>query len=182
MKPIFFTGYMASGKTTVGQHLAARLGLQFIDMDLFIENRYRKTVSEIFEERGESGFREIERRALQEVAYFENVVISTGGGLPCFFDNMEVMNATGLTVYLKTSAAELANRLATAYQKRPLIKGKSSEELKEFVKNSLQQRQPFYEKAAIIIDCETLFESGKLNEKIEEIMILTGQIPVHKRQ
>jgi shikimate kinase len=92
MKPFFLIGYMGSGKTTLGKQLAKKLNLQFVDMDLFIENRYHKSISEIFKEKGEDGFREIERRTLQEIAGFENVIISTGGGLPCFFDNMDLMN------------------------------------------------------------------------------------------
>jgi shikimate kinase len=170
MKPIFLIGYMASGKTSVGKRLSERLGLQFIDTDAFIENRYRKTIAKIFEELGENGFREIERRTLQEIAGFENVVVSTGGGLPCFFDNIKIMNAAGLTVYLKTSAAELANRLLTARQKRPLIKGKTADELKTFVANSLLQRMPFYEQAQIAFDCETLFDDNQFEGKIEELV------------
>jgi shikimate kinase len=161
---------MASGKTTVGKRLAKKLNLQFVDMDAFIENRYRKTIAEIFEERNESEFRDIERRILKEVAGFENVVISTGGGLPCFFDNMEVMNAAGLTVYLQVSADELTTRLLSACQKRPLVKNKSAQELKSYVESSLQQRKLFYEKAAIILDCETLFKKGNFEIKIEEII------------
>ena len=101
MERVFIVGYMGSGKTTVGRQLARSLSLQFIDLDAFIEGKYRKTISQLFEERGEDDFRKLERQALLEVAEFENVVISTGGGTPCFFDNMALMNRSGTTVYLQ---------------------------------------------------------------------------------
>ena len=100
MQNIFLIGYMGVGKTTIGKQIAQGLGREFVDMDLFIENRYHKAVSGIFAEKGEDFFREIEHRILQEVAQFENTVIATGGGTPCFFDNMDLMNRTGITVYL----------------------------------------------------------------------------------
>ena len=99
MKRIFLIGYMGAGKTTVGKVLSRQLGLSFVDLDHYIEGRYHKTVGQLFAEKGEEAFREIERRMLREVAAFENVLISTGGGTPCFFDNMEFMNAYGTTVY-----------------------------------------------------------------------------------
>ena len=111
MKRVFLVGYMGAGKTTVGKELAKLAGLSFIDLDYYIEGRYHKAVSQIFAERGEEAFREIERNMLHEVAEFEDVLISTGGGAPCFFDNMEFMNASGTTVYLKVSVEELAKRL-----------------------------------------------------------------------
>ena len=107
MKRVFLVGYMGAGKTTVGKELAKLAGLSFIDLDYYIEGRYHKAVSQIFAERGEEAFREIERNMLHEVAEFEDVLISTGGGAPCFFDNMEFMNASGTTVYLKVSVEEL---------------------------------------------------------------------------
>ena len=112
MKRVFLVGYMGAGKTTVGKELAKLAGLSFIDLDYYIEGRYHKAVSQIFAERGEEAFREIERNMLHEVAEFEDVLISTGGGAPCFFNNMEFMNASGTTVYLKVSVEELAKRLS----------------------------------------------------------------------
>ena len=92
MKRIFLIGYMGAGKTTVGKVLAGLLNLSFIDLDYYIERRYHKTVSQLFAEKGEEVFRSIERNMLHEVADFENVLVSVGGGTPCFFENMEVMN------------------------------------------------------------------------------------------
>lgn len=100
MVRIFLTGYMGAGKTTLGKAFARKLNIPFIDLDWYIEERFHKTVGELFTERGEAGFRELERNMLHEVAEFENVVISTGGGAPCFYDNMEFMNRTGKTVFL----------------------------------------------------------------------------------
>ena len=105
MTRIILIGYMGAGKTTLGHALANRLQLQFIDLDLYIEERYRKTISQIFAERGEEGFRLIEQRMLHEVAEFEDVVISTGGGTPCFFDNIDYMNRQGTTVFLDVPVA-----------------------------------------------------------------------------
>ena len=93
MKPLFLVGYMAAGKTTLGRRAAQLLNVEFIDLDAYIEYRYRKRVSDLFAERGEEGFRDIERRMLHEVAEFDNVLVATGGGTPCFFDNMELFGS-----------------------------------------------------------------------------------------
>jgi shikimate kinase len=167
---LFLIGYMGSGKTTVGKHLAKKLNLQFIDMDLYIENRYHKSISAIFEERGEAGFREIERKTLHEIADFENVVISTGGGLPCFFDNMDVMNQTGITIYLKASVEELSDRLKTGKQSRPLIKNKSPEEIKDFIATNLEKREAFYRRATFTFESNELFTNGNFSDKIERFI------------
>jgi Shikimate kinase len=147
---------MGSGKTTVGKCMAKRLNTPFVDFDFFIENRYRKSINQLFAERGESGFRKIERKILEEVAGFENVIISTGGGVPCFNDNMELMNRKGITVYLKVSVNELVSRLEACKQTRPLLKDKNKEELFRFVSETLQQRECFYNRAKIIFDTEKL--------------------------
>lgn len=167
---IFLTGYMGSGKTTVGKQLARKLNLQFIDMDMFIENRYRKSVSAIFEEKGEAAFREIERRALLELLDFENVVISTGGGTPCFFDNMDLMNQSGITVYLKVSIDELAERLKTKKQKRPLIKDKDSEEMKNYISVNLEKREQFYNRATFTFESDGLFSNSNFKAKMERLI------------
>ena len=156
MGSIFLIGYMGSGKTSVGKRLARKLGLQFIDMDCFIENRYRKTVSQLFAEKGEDEFREIERNVLTEISGFENVVVATGGGLPCFYDNMDRMNASGLTVYLKVSEKELAERLNANKRNRPLIKDKNKEEIQRFIAETLARREFFYNQASVIFETERL--------------------------
>ncbi|MDR0612546.1 MAG: shikimate kinase [Dysgonamonadaceae bacterium] len=166
----FLVGYMGSGKTTVGKQLAKKLNLQFTDMDMFIENRYRKSVSAIFEEKGEAAFREIERKVLRELLDFENVVISTGGGTPCFFDNMDLMNQSGITVYLKVSVDELAERLKNSKQKRPLIKDKDSEEMKTYIAANLEKREQFYNRATFIFESDDLFSNENFKIKIERLI------------
>ncbi len=170
MKRIFLIGYMGSGKTTIGKLLAERLLLQFIDVDLFIENRYRRSVGQLFEDKGETGFREIERRALEEISGFENVVVSTGGGAPCFFDNMKMMNEFGLTVYLKVSESELAGRLVHAKHNRPLIKNKDRAELKVFIAQSLEKREPFYRQAKLVFDAEQLLNSTDVDKIVSNLI------------
>ena len=127
MTRIFLIGYMGAGKTTLGKAFAREMSLNFIDLDWFIEERFHKTVQQLFLERGEDGFRELERKMLHEVAEFEDVVVSTGGGTPCFFDNMEYMNDCGDTVFLDVEPAVLFRRLRVAKQQRPLLANKSDE-------------------------------------------------------
>ena len=103
MRRIIIIGYMGAGKTTVGRQLGKALGIPFYDLDWYIEGRMRKTVPQLFAERGEEGFRQVERNMLHEVAEFEDVVLSCGGGTPCFFDNMDYLNQQGETVYLKAT-------------------------------------------------------------------------------
>lgn len=169
MKRIFLIGYMGAGKTTVGKDLAERMKLSFVDLDCYIEARYHKTVGQIFAEKGEEAFRDIERRMLQEVSMFEDVLISTGGGAPCFFDNMEFMNANGTTVYLKVSVQELAKRLEACKGTRPVLKGRSGEELVAFIAESLEKRTPFYTKASIVFDAEVMLTESDVHEISEAL-------------
>jgi shikimate kinase len=154
---------MGAGKTTVGKALANVANLRFIDLDLYIETRYRKSIEQLFAENGENSFREIERAILKEVSEFEDVVVSTGGGAPCFFDNMRLMNEKGATVYLKASPEALAKRLNKCKDKRPLIKNKSELELLKFIAVTLNNREPFYNQASVT------FETGEFESK-EEIL------------
>jgi shikimate kinase len=141
---IFILGYMGCGKSGTGKKLAARIGYDFIDLDDLIEEQYNKTIPEIFESEGENKFRELEHNYLKGLMEKDNVVISLGGGTPCFYNNMELMNSNGVTIYLKMSAEMLASRLKDSKKARPLLKDKSAEELKDFITESLEKREPFY--------------------------------------
>lgn len=167
MKRIILIGYMGAGKTTVGRQLAMNLGLQFYDLDWYIEMRYHTTVAKIFAEKGEEGFRELERNMLHEVAEFENVVLSCGGGTPCFFDNMEYMNSLADTVYLKARPEVLAMHLKMGKVERPLIKGKTEEELLEYITESLAKREPYYTQAKHTLDVSLLDNYDKIKTSVK---------------
>lgn len=149
---IFLIGFMGSGKTTLGRPLASRLGYGFIDLDKAIEQGEDKTVGRIFADRGEEYFRTLERRYLQDIIVRGgDVVVSTGGGTPCFNGNMELMNASGVTVYLKLSPAMLADRLSGARVCRPLLADKSPEELLRYIVDTLAMREEYYERANVVV-------------------------------
>jgi len=174
MVRVILIGYMGAGKTTVGKALAADLGLTFYDLDWYITMRYHRSVPEIFAERGEEGFRDLERRMLHEVAEFENVVVSCGGGTPCFYDNMEYMNSLADTVYLKADPDVLAQHLKMGKGKRPLIEGKTPEELKTYIQESLQAREPYYSQAKYTIDISVLDTFTKIDECVRIIREMVG--------
>lgn len=167
---------MGAGKTTVGKALSKELGLMFYDLDWYIETRMHKTVAQIFAERGEEGFRIIEKNMLHEVAEFENVIISCGGGTPCFFDNLEYMNQQGDTIYLQASPEVLAAHLKMGKGVRPLLQGKTEEELHEYIRESLAQREPFYSQARHIINVNLMDDYDKIHITVDEIKkIITQQ-------
>lgn len=174
MKSIILLGYMGAGKTTIGHALAKELGCRFYDLDWYIEMRFRKKIPEIFQERGEEGFRKIEHNMLHEVAEFENIVLSCGGGTPCFYDNMEYMNSICTTIYLKASPEVLAAHLKMGKVIRPLIQGKSPEELTTFIRESLKEREPFYLKAKYILDIDLLETREKVGESVRLLREKTG--------
>lgn len=171
---IILIGYMGSGKTTVGRALAADLGVPFYDLDWYIENRMRKTVSQIFAERGEEGFRAIEHNMLHEVAEFENVVISCGGGTPCFFDNMEYINSKAETVYLKSNSEVLFKHLKMGKTVRPLLLDKTAEEVKEFIQQQLKQREVYYTQAKHTVDVTLLDDHDKIKNTVAKLKEAVG--------
>jgi shikimate kinase len=169
MTRIFLLGYMGAGKTTLGRAYAKAMGLDFIDLDWYIEGRYHKSVGQIFAERGEDGFRQLEQMMLHEVGEFDDVVISVGGGTPCFFDNMAYMNTQGQTVYLDVSVDVLFRRLKIAKAKRPLLKDKTDEELRAFINTALENRAPFYEQALYRFDGSRLESRWQIANSVEEL-------------
>ena len=166
---------MGAGKTTIGKALSKELGATFYDLDWYIESRMRKTVAQIFAERSEEGFRKMEYNMLHEVAEFENVIISCGGGTPCFFDNMDYLNQQGKTVYLKADPEVLYNHLLMGKVERPLIKGKSPEELIAYIREQLKKREEYYTKAKYTLDVSLMdnYEKIKISvEKLKELLEL----------
>lgn len=160
---------MGAGKTTLGKVLAKELGVQFYDLDWYIEQRMRKTISELFSQYGEDGFRKIECNLLHEVAEFEDVVISCGGGTPCFFDNMDYMNSQGDTVYLKASTDVLLGHLKMGKTVRPLLKGKTPEEMRQFIEEQLMAREKYYLKAKYKHDVTMLDDYNKIKTSVESL-------------
>ena len=166
---IFLTGYMGAGKTTLGKAFARKLNLPFVDLDWYMEERFHKTVGELFVERGEAGFREFKKNMLHEVGAFEDVVISTGGGAPCFFDNMDFMNRNGKTVFLNVHPDVLFRRLRVAKQQRPILQGKQDDELKEFIIRALEKRTPFYSQAQYVFNADELEDRSQIEKSVEKL-------------
>lgn len=152
---IYLIGYMASGKSSLGRRLARKLEYPFFDLDLALEEESGKGIRDMFVEDGEPAFREMEREMLHRLSNNARAVIATGGGTPCFFDNMDFMNETGVSVYLKMSPQSLVHRLENARTARPLIEGKQGEVLADFVRRTLKEREVFYQRAHIIIKGES---------------------------
>lgn len=172
MRRIFLIGYMGTGKTTIGRQLAKAWNISFCDLDQYIESRFLKTISQIFKDHGEDEFRKIESAMLREVGEFEDVIIATGGGAACFFDNIDYMNSVGTTVYLKASPDVLAKRVQGGKNKRPLLENKSDEELLDFITKNLENREFFYSQAQIIFETESLSQKDLIEESVHKLMTL----------
>ena len=156
MMKIFLVGFMGSGKTTIGKCLANELDYDFIDTDRFIEMKHGLTVAEIFARHGEEYFRCLEHQMLIDLQQCERAVIATGGGMPCYYDNMSSMLAAGKVVYLKTPPQILAQRLILSKNERPLIKGKTEKELIHYISEKLSERETDYNRANITVLTENL--------------------------
>lgn len=167
---LFIIGYMASGKTTFGRALARKTGLRHIDLDFYIEQRFHSTVREIFANKGESEFRRIESAMLREVGEISDVVISCGGGTPCFGDNMDYMKSRGLTVCLQASDDVIADRIIKAGNKRPLMAGKSKDEILTTLRQHMQVRKPFYDKASVIISGDRLESKSQIDDTVDDFI------------
>ena len=151
---IFLVGFMGSGKTTLGKALAAKINFEFLDTDERIVQLENRSIEEIFENEGEGNFRSLELKVLQEISCSENnLVISTGGGFPCYNDNMSEMLKNGFVVFLSTDSKTLYNRLKND-RKRPLLK--SSSDLMSFIETTLSRREPIYKKAHLTTDSSEL--------------------------
>lgn len=149
---VYLTGFMGCGKTTLGRKLANKSGGHFFDLDQLIEEKEGMTIGEYFSAYGEEEFRKLESSVLKETVYPANAIISTGGGAPCFFDNMEWMNDQGITVYIKLPAAVLASRLEQDINHRPVLQENKGEALIAFIEQKLIEREPFYQQAKVIVN------------------------------
>ncbi len=152
---IFLIGFMGSGKSYVGRRLAARMKWHFLDADHFIEMREGRTIREIFTNDGETHFREIEAKMLREMPTMENLIIATGGGAPCFHDNVTWMKAHGIVVYLKADNSVLVQRLLPELTHRPILAGKNEATLDAFISEKMSDRAAFYEQAHIVCEQKT---------------------------
>lgn len=161
---------MCVGKTTIGKALAKQMGCTFYDLDWYIEERFHTKIPEIFARDGEEHFRDLEKRMLHEVAEFEDTVVACGGGTPCYFDNMDYMNSRSTTIYLQATADTILEHLGMSCGRRPLLEGKTPEELDEYVRKQLSEREPYYLKAQHIQEISPLYNLGKINEITEQII------------
>lgn len=162
MNKIYLVGYMGAGKTTTARRLAQRLGWEVADTDALFEEKYKISVNDFFNKYDEPLYRKLESEVLKATEGLENVVVSTGGGTACYFDNMEWMNSHGLTVFLRISPQAAVDRVIHSRHKRPLAEGKSEKELTEFVNSHYVSRMPFYEQARLTVKSEDLDVEGLL--------------------
>jgi len=152
LKKIFLIGFMGSGKSTFGKKLAKELQLTFIDLDKVIEEKAKCSVSDIFKYLGEDTFREMESNALKSFEHLDGFVMATGGGTPCYFNNIEYINKSGISIYIDLDTKSIYNRLINAKNIRPTIKGKKDEELMQFIEETFMQRKAIYEQAKFRIN------------------------------
>lgn len=153
---IFLLGYMGSGKSTIGKRLAEKLKMSFIDFDSYIEKETGRSIAEIFENDREEQFRQLEHDYLKKIIDMDNIVVSLGGGTPCYHNNIELINKNGISVFLLVSAEKLVQRLMKVKNKRPLIRNLNEKELRPFIEANLEERIPIYQKAHHIISTENL--------------------------
>ncbi|MDJ1501049.1 shikimate kinase [Cytophagaceae bacterium BD1B2-1] len=172
---IYLIGMPGSGKTTLGKRLAKTLGFSFTDLDIVLAEQEKMPVTEIFAQKGELYFRQAESECLKKTIQLQRSVIATGGGTPCFFDNMEWMNANGITIFLDVSTEELVKRLTInedATQKRPLFANKSVQELRSSLETMQTNRLPHYEKSQFRFlphETKPSFVASQLKERLPEL-------------
>lgn len=168
--PVFVVGYMACGKTTFGKALARATGRDFIDLDFYIEQRFRKTIPHIFADEGEEVFRRREAAMLREAGEFENVVVACGGGTPCFNQNMDYMLGRGTVIFLEASPERMLQRLEINNSRRPLMAGKSSEEMRREIEKGLAARLPHYSRAHIRFNGNNLEDRRQIDATVASFL------------
>lgn len=155
---------MGSGKTTLGKKLARAINCPFVDTDAAIEHFADMKISEIFEKHGEAHFRQLESDWIEQLSIDEPAVIATGGGMPCFNDNLQKLKNKGIVLYLQRPAKELFNRLKNAKTQRPLLASMTDEEMLAYIEEKLTEREVFYLQADVVLSRE---EQHKILSKIE---------------
>ena len=166
----FLVGFMGCGKSTVGRKVARFAHLQFVDTDAQVEQAEGSTVADVITYQGEEYFRAVERKVLEQTAAKDDIIVSTGGGLPTWSDNMEVISQLGVSVYLRRSPKNIISRLSPyGRQKRPKFRGLNDEQLLAFMTSHMAEREPVYSKADIIIDCDTMADDEVIDCIMREI-------------
>ncbi|MEJ6776035.1 MAG: shikimate kinase [Crocinitomicaceae bacterium] len=173
MQRVILIGFMGCGKSILGKKVAKQLNIPFIDSDTEIERLHNLSVGEIFGKFGESGFREMEADLVKSLGDKDDFVLATGGGMPCFNRNMELLSELGTTYYLDRSAKELANRLKNTKTQRPLLAGFNDNELIEFIEVKLKERNEFYKQSQVILNRE--------DQTPEDIILLYRLLQPHQR-
>ena len=153
---VYLIGYMGSGKTRFGSELSATTGYPFIDIDEIFEAKYRISIVDFFDKYNEATFRKLERDLLLDTINYIDAVISTGGGTPCFYDNMDFIKKNGISIYLKMEIQSLVNRLAIVKKKRPLLKDKSLTDMEPYIRAQIVEREIFYNQADFTVDAEVV--------------------------
>ena len=170
MRTIVLVGFPGSGKSTVGRRLASRLSLPFFDTDSFFEEKYHISISDFFTKYGEDFFRICEHQVLMELLSMSPCVIATGGGMPCHLDSMRLINSSALSIYIKLSPKSLFNRLLHSKKIRPLLSGKSSEELFAYIEEVLPQREVFYNQAELCVKGENV-DVNELVDSLQRLLL-----------
>lgn len=168
---LILVGYAGSGKSSLAKRLSKALGVGYVDTDTLVEQSVGATVADIFHYEGEEYFRRAERGVLESlVADGYNGIVATGGGLPTWRDNMERLNGMGTTIYLQRSPEQILSRLsAYGREKRPMFRGKSDEELLQFMREHIAEREPYYAKANVVVDCNTMSDEAVVNYIIASV-------------
>ena len=173
MMIISLMGYMGSGKTLVSKELSILNNFKIFDLDTEISKQNNRSITEIFKEKGEIFFRKTEKEVLEKILSTEkNIILSLGGGTPCYYNNIDSINEKTISVFLKTNVKTLAQRLSSEKDKRPLIQNISNEDLPEFIAKHLFERNPFYNQAKITINTDSLSAREIAEEILTQIKLI----------
>lgn len=175
---LYLTGFSGCGKSTIARKASRIAGCGFIDTDREVEKLQNAKVSQIFADKGESYFRQLESRIIGDIARKynssgEDVIVATGGGLPCFGDNMELLNSTGMTVYLSSSNERLFNMLRLCRKQRPLVAAMDDEQLRLYIRKTMSLREPFYRRSEVVLECDGLSDL-EISRRV--VQLLAGHV------